>query len=643
MHPRWRPSAQVKGRRAVVSGGESQRLPAPRDAGPTRDSTPPAHESPAGTLTAVQINEVESDTGDAKGTTLLPMPTSRRAMAFHTAALAAVLLALLALVNTGQIGFVDEGIYSAQVDNLSRGSWSALNPAGIIDPSGSGLAATGGVIVGDRYIPYARQAVYPLLLLPGFLVGGVAGMLVVSLAGTVVAALAAALLARRIEPSLGIPALWVTGIGSPLLFGAFFIVGHSLAAAFAGLLAVSVCAALDDRRTVWLFAAIPLAAALTMVRSEGVLVVLALGLVVGISALRVRPQLSIEWRTALIGGALGVTGTLAYLVNLRIAAAIIGEESAGPLIADRDANALSSAWISLLRPWDFDARLATPQAALMAVCTVLATITYRLLPRFRLLSLGLLTMAAVSSVLLATGEPKLISGLVPVFPAAILGLGLLERADLGRPVVQRCLATSALVAVGVLATSYGVGGGFEWGGRFYYVLIPLIVAPAMLGLSHATVALPRVQFRVAGIALLVMILALSAMALRINHAIRQRVLALTEQTAAFTREFGGTPTSPVVIGNLRPGTDSRYFWRELGNGQAVMTTGNIRGISTAVEAATAAGLDRIVVVTDTSAPLFNRILGDDLRKLGWSDDHWTQIQGTQYYLALLTPDSDLRS
>jgi hypothetical protein len=591
----------------------------------------------------VQIDDIEPDTSDATDTKLLPMPTSGRALAIHTAALAAVLLVILAFVNNGQVGFVDEGLYAAQADNLSRGSWSALIPARDLDPDGSGVAASGSVIVGDSYIPYARQALYPLLLLPGFALAGVAGMLVVSLLGTLIASLAAALLARRIEPSLAIPALWVTGIGSPLLFGAFFIVGHSLAAAFAGMLAVAVCAVLDDRRHIWLFAAIPLAAALTMVRSEGVLLVLALGLVVGLSAIKVHPQISIDWRTGFVGGALALTGTVTYFVNLRINSSIIGTASTGPLIADRDPDALSSGWISLLRPWDLDNRLASPQAALMTVCTILAVVTYRLLPRFRLLPISLLATAALSSVILAAGDPGLISGLLPVFPAAVIGLGLLKRTDLEHPVAQRCLATSTLVVIAVLTTAYGVGGAIEWGGRFFYVLIPLVVAPAMLGLSNARTSLPRTEFRVAGAALLVMILALGTLALRTNQASRQRVLTLTEQAVAFREEYGGEPAPAIALAMLRPTSDSRVFWRELGTGQEVLNVGNLGGLLVAIETASAVDRDRIVVVTDTDSELFRSIVEDDLVDAGWRIDEWADIDGSVFNVALLRSDPDVRS
>jgi hypothetical protein len=571
---------------------------------------------------------------------LLPLPTSRSALAIHTALLATVLLAILAFVNNGQVGFPDEGIYSAQVDNLSRGSWSAPIPAKDIDPDGRHIAAVGSAIVGDSFIPYSRQALYPLVLLPAFELGGVAGMLVVSTFGTVVAALAAALLARRIDPSLGIAALWLAGIGSPLLFDAYFIVGHSLAAALAGMLAVALCAVLDDRRTVWLWAVVPLAIALTLIRSEGLLVVLGLGIVAGLAAFSRRPRPAIEWRTAMIGAALVFSGAATYLINLRITAAIVGTGAGGALIADRDSDALSSAWVSLLRPWDVDNRLASPQATLMTAGTVLAIVTYRLLPRFRVLSMGLLLMAAGAAVVLAAGDPDLISGLLPVFPAAVVGIGLLERLDFRQPVVLRVLATSALVAAGILATTYGSGGGVEWGGRFFHVLIPFLVAPAVLGISHARTSLPAMQYRVAGVALLVMVVALGSVAVRTNRESRVFARTIVDGTMTFVEERGGKPTPALAVAPLGASGAGRLFWMQLGEGQEVIAPISIGAMHGVIRDAAASGRDRIALSTDIEVSLVEDVLGSTLDDTGWTVlDH---APAGSYVALLMGPESNLR-
>jgi hypothetical protein len=572
----------------------------------------------------------------------LPLPTSRAALAVHTALLAVVLLLILPLVNTGQVGFPDEGIYSAQVDNLSRGSWSAPRQAPDIDFGGVGVAAAGSTIIGDSYIPYARQPLYPLVLLPAFELGGLVGMLVLSVFGTVLAALAAALLARRIDPSLGIAALWTAGVGSPLLFDAHLVMGHSLVAALAGLLAVTVCAVVDDRRTVWLWASVPCAVALTLIRSEGVLVVLALGAVVGLSACKLRPRPSIDVRKAVAGATLGATAAVTYIANQRWAAAILGSGSGGEIIADRDPDPLSSGWASLLRPWTGDARLATAEAVLMTLCTLLAVVTYRLLPRFRLLSLGLLVMASVSSVFLVARPPNLITGLIPVFPAAVLGLGLLRREDFRLPEVSRMLATSLLVTFGILATSYGIGGAAEWGGRFYHVLIPLLVAPAVLGLSHARATLPKLQLRVATAALAVMVLAIGVTAVRSNHRYREFSRIIVDESITFARESSDPPAA-IVVAPLQVPTTPRLFWRQLGQGDEIVTSFQIQTLGPVIAAAAESGRKRLVVLTDIDSALFAMIVSPVLEDLGWTALDARQVEGTQFTLVELGPETEPRS
>jgi hypothetical protein len=579
--------------------------------------------------------ESANDVGDVR---LLPLRASRSALAVHTAMLSLVLLAILALVNTGQVGFPDEGIYSAQVDNLSRGSWSAVRPAQDIDNNGLWVAASGSVIVGDSYIPYARQPFYPLVLLPAFELGGVLGMLVLSTFGTVAAALAAALLARRIEPSLGIAALWLTGIGSPLLFDAYLIIGHSLAAALTGMLAVTVCAAVDDRRPVWMWAAIPLAALLTMIRSEGVLVVLALGAVVTASACAFKPRPRIDLRRGLIGAALGATALVTYLVNQRVATAILGSGSGGSIVPDRSPDAVSLMWISLLRPWSSDGRLASTEAMLMAMGTLLSVISYRALPRFRVLSLGLLVMASVSSVVLAARQPNLITGLFPVFPAAVIGLGLLERADLDRPVVGRMLAASSLVAVAILATAYGIGGASEWGGRFFHVLIPLLAGPAVLGLSHARDALPRVEFRVALAALTTMVVTIGSIAVRANHEIRVIARSATSQAAALVRSTDTTSPPAIAVSTFAGSGSSRLFWQLLGDGYEVVAPGDFAGLRMLIETAAASGRDQLVVVTDLDPANFAGLSRPTLENVGWKVSRTVKVDSSNLTLVLLGDD-----
>ena len=79
----------------------------------------------------------------------------------------------------------------------------------------------------------AKHPLYPVLLAAADRLGGVTGMVLLSLAGTVAAAGLAAVLARRLDPALVRPDLWMVGLASPLLFDGFLVIAHTLGAALA--------------------------------------------------------------------------------------------------------------------------------------------------------------------------------------------------------------------------------------------------------------------------------------------------------------------------------------------------------------------------------------------------------------------------
>src|SRR5690606_34540925 len=101
------------------------------------------------------------------------------------------------------------------------------------------------------------------------------------------------LLAGRLRPGTEPTALWLTGLGSPLLFDGFQVVAHALGAGLVGLATLAALAALDDgagrRRAGWALVAVALSGAACLARSEAVLATAALGvavLVVGARTLR---------------------------------------------------------------------------------------------------------------------------------------------------------------------------------------------------------------------------------------------------------------------------------------------------------------------------------------------------------------------
>ena len=95
-------------------------------------------------------------------------------------------------------------------------------------------------------------------------------------AGTLAAAGLAAALARRIDPSLARPALWVVGLASPLLFDGFLVMAHTLGAALAAAAVLAAVVAIQDRRPAMALLVAPAVAGAVLLRNEALLFAIAL-------------------------------------------------------------------------------------------------------------------------------------------------------------------------------------------------------------------------------------------------------------------------------------------------------------------------------------------------------------------------------
>lgn len=442
---------------------------------------------------------------------------------WHALALLALLLALIPVIDNGSYALPDEALYAAQAQNLSDGSWASVRPALDIDKDGRWTPLIGSTTFDDKIIPYGRRPLYPMAITPFWKVGGTAGALLLSVFGTWVAAVCTAAGARRLDRRATLPTLWLVGIGSPLLFDAYLIMGHSLAAGLSAVLSLSVlgwiqrAAGRGHRSLWWTPSAGASAFALTLVRTEGTIVVVALaaGLVIATTTWK-------QWKPTVnrpnLGFALLVTaaGAAAFRLNNMWARSILPAGSPDPTVFDRQPDILKAAWYDLLRPWYPDNTTASATMTLVLVGAVVGPLVFRFVPRLKLLGLGLICLAAVAAVLRATEYPDLISGLFPTVPWIIIGLIMLSRTDLAHP-GSRMLATAVPIGLAaIVATSYGIGGAAQWGGRFFHVLIPLAAPIAVLGLLTLRSRVGRVEARVATGAIIVMTAALAVAGIRTN-------------------------------------------------------------------------------------------------------------------------------
>lgn len=427
-----------------------------------------------------------------------------------------------------------------------------------------------GDVAADGHAPYVKHPLYPVLLVAVGRVAGPAGYYLLSVAATVGAAMAAWALAGRIDPRLARSAAWVTGAGTPLLFYSFVVAGHTLAAAaLGGAVVLSVRTVTGRPGSPPRRAELPVAlggiAALTAfacaIRSEATLGALALAPAAVVAALPARK--------ALLRGSLVAAVGLATAVAVRLAEgmwrrAILGRPRAGIGVA---ASAGSDSWLQgrwdgLYTTW-FRPTHGPPSvsAALLVVGFVVVAATgYLLRTRRR----DVAAMTAVGAALLYVARPLLgpnraIPGLAVAFPVGWAGLWSVHRRTVEGVAARFAAVWSVVTVAAVVLTQYSVGGGLEWGGRFFAIVLPAAV-PVLLSAATASVAVsdggatttPRHRLVIpaaAVVASAALVLA-SVLTLRRTHDVHRTEAAAMDRAARLVRDR--SDERPVVVSTYQP-------------------------------------------------------------------------------------------
>lgn len=558
-----------------------------------------------------------------------------------------VLFGLLAWFNNGSVAIPDDAVYAKQAQLLSDGSWSGPRPAANFDHDGRNSAIGPMVVFGDRQIPYTRHPLFPLLLARFYKVGGVTGLLVFSVIGAWVAAVTAGLMARRLHPPLGIVALALVGLGSPLVFDSLLVSAHAMTAGLCGLTALGVAQAVDSRRWWSLAYAVPAMILAICLRSEAIIVMLALGLVVSAMAiLGSARKRSFDLPKLATGASLIGVAAVTYLVEARweqrIVAAAGGAARSGlgrSLIPDRDP--LTAARIDLLMPWYGDATHARPTMFIAAASIVIAAIVLRLLPTRWLLPVGLLLMAATASVMHLFTDLILVTGLLAAMPLLIAGLVLLRRKDFSNPLITRNLLASGITATLIALTSYGEGGEMQWGGRFYHVLLPLLIPAVVVGLGRGYCVLPKAPARIAATALVVCLAVTSTFALRTLDGYRSINKATTETTVRYLSGLGsngGETSGPTlaIVGRIRGDGSSRMFWAAP-SGTEIVSARSLSDIFSLIRRASTAGYSSAVLVTDIPVDKIGLLSDRLLEPIRWGIQDVQSINGSPFGIVQFGP------
>ncbi|MFL6204138.1 MAG: hypothetical protein ACJ739_02190 [Acidimicrobiales bacterium] len=437
----------------------------------------------------------------------------------HASALLVALFVLLPVVGTSASYSADEGAAIIQARSLADGDgWIIPHPVPEVDPTGKLYPLELSLAGPKGAASYGKHPAYPVVLAAADRLGGVTAMVSVSLLATWVAALAAAALATRVAGGLARTALWVAGLGSPLLFNGYWVIAHTLGAAAIAWAVVAVVDGSRPGRRAWVLAAAPLLVAIaTLLRTEAALYGIGLALVAAGWGIGTRRPLLV-----VTGAATGIAVAAARAIDSVVARRIVGEpllsrsafdpRPAASFLSER-LDGLTATWLRPAPPGDSSlAGVLVLVAAVLVLVAAVCALRARPGPAVVLAGGAAVLLAVPAIALPAIPVP----GLLFAFPILVVG----AIGALGHPVVVDRRSTTIVLGTllvgwaGVLATQYAEGGVTEWGGRYFAVGLPLTVPLVLVGVRALLVDLPPASARGITVALGVILLALSAVSLR---------------------------------------------------------------------------------------------------------------------------------
>jgi len=561
-------------------------------------------------------------------------------MVLHAAGALVVLIAVVAMLHGPTPVISDDGSVLAQAQLLSEGRTGTDLPIPAADPSGEFPPLENSTVVDGRAYPYVKHLALPAAVAATTAVFGDVGGVLFSAVSVWLAALAAASLAWRLDRRLAPSTLWATALLTPLIFDANLVVSTGTASAALGFLVLAVVAFRDRPGWMRIAVLVPLAFMVPAWRTEGIFAIAAVAMLATLEPIVVATR-SRSWGrmtvvAASAGIVVGLAGIAGYLVDLTAAGRAMSGTATKivPSAANYDpiAGRISSVWGSLLRPGHEVATSASMLVAVVAALVFIGAVASRRGGPTRVVIGATIAAAAVALVWLAQ-PPGLVTGLLPAVPLLFAGLLLLGRADLRRPVVGAALAVCAVTAVGVVATSYSAGGGAEWGGRYFHILVPLLVPASLLGLRTARDRLPGSDRIVATIAVVVVAVVPSMVALRAVHDLHggsaRTVEVVLGQIMEARRDMGSLPGGPagdggdIVVVSARP-TFGRFAWDHL-DGVRLLSASDPERIGDVIDGvADGSEVQRVLVLAqDDEQPT-----GDSLGE--WTVLHRNRVGGWQF-------------
>lgn len=413
----------------------------------------------------------------------------RRSLWVHAVALGLVLAA--AVVATGFHGVFssDEGAGILQAQAVHHG-WSIDHPFPVADPEGRWYPLEkSGRTHGGGFAPLPKKPLYSTLNALADRLLGAQGMALLSAIGALSAAVVAAGLARLVDPGLGKPTLWLTGLATPLLADGLIVIGHTLGAALAGALVWSALTAMK-RLSVPALACVAVSAGIgAMVRNESILFAAAVVLVLLVRGLHRDRRASLVVSAAVsLGLVAGVALDRRWTDGLFGSGGLSGSPGlveAVPSLSASRTGVLDDRWTAFVTSWlrpGYEVR-SPAQIVGLALVVVGGVLVYaarrtpvdRSFVRFLTVAMGVL---AFGRIVLPGATPDVVPGLLIACPFVVWGVLALCRSSMQEPVVQVLLAVFGVFAAAVLSTQYREAGSWEWGGRYFAVGLP-VLAPVL--------------------------------------------------------------------------------------------------------------------------------------------------------------------
>jgi hypothetical protein len=432
----------------------------------------------------VTMAEVQGDV-EGRGAGAGPRQDERRdrlRIAKHVVGLTICLIAVVGLGRPGVALFSDEGAAVIQAQVLrEHHTWYYESPLASIDVDGSSLPiprATRGV---EGLAPYGKHPLYPVLL-AAVGPGSAWGALALSIAGTVVASVAAARLSRRCWPTVRceVVVLWVTGLLTPLAFDSGLALAHTLGAALVAVALLAAAGTVDGDRRWWRYAAVVVSLVLAgMLRTEALFAgpALAFGAVLVAKRMGSRPI----W--PLFAAALAGTAG-AWFVDRAWAAQIVADPFPVPGSATSGwlADRISGAFTTLVDVSYSGGGLRDVLFPIALALLAVGAVHFRRTGRPSLVVVALSIWSIAVALRLLDGPYDPIPGLLLAAPFLVACVAVFPTSLKPGAASALCVSATVAVAAGILLTQYGIGGGYEWGGRYFAILIPafsaIVVPPA---------------------------------------------------------------------------------------------------------------------------------------------------------------------